>query len=84
MDESVFQATFVEVKPVKSRGVFRFTFEVAEEMATECLRRLGGLPRASESRFVAIARLDPTATEFPSNHGEQHGSTPEVPLHNET
>lgn len=78
MDESVFQATFAGIKQIKSRAICQFVFEVDEQMADECLRRIGGLPRASESRFVAIARLDPTATEFPSNNGEHNGRTPEI------
>lgn len=56
-DQSVFQGCFVGVKHVKTRGVYVFNVEVSEEMASECLRRIGGLPRASESRYVAVALL---------------------------
>lgn len=57
MTDSVFEGCFVGVKPAKSRGVYTFHIEVDEEMADECLRRMGGLPRASESRRVAVALL---------------------------
>jgi hypothetical protein len=72
-NESVFQATFVGIKQIKNRAVCQFILEVDETMADECLRRIGGLPRASESRFVAIARLDPLATEFPVTSPIQAG-----------
>ncbi len=70
-NEAVFEGCFVGVKPVKSRGVYVFNIEVSEEMANECLRRIGGLPRASESRHVAVALL----TASSPMHGDASGVT---------
>lgn len=65
MNDAVFEGCFVGVKPAKSRGVYTFHIEVDEQMADECLRRIGGLPRASESRRVAVALLESESGNAP-------------------
>ena len=57
----IFRATYVDHKPVKTRSVVQFIFEVTVEQADAALAVLGGFARPSEERWVAIARLSQDA-----------------------
>jgi len=63
MAEAVFQGTFAQVKPIAGRKVYQFIIEVPMERADAALKAMGGLPNPEESRWVAVARLDPKVTE---------------------
>lgn len=59
-----FTADFVDMRPVRSRSCYKIIMEVDEAMADECLKRLGGLPRAGQSRPVAIVALNEEKQEI--------------------
>ncbi len=56
---AAFRATFVDVRPVRSRGQVRFVFEVPAEMANQALACLGGIPNEKTAVWCAVARLKP-------------------------
>lgn len=54
-------ARFVDVQRVRTRGLVKFVFEVADDAANGLLDALGGLPTDEADCFVAIAKLaEPT------------------------
>lgn len=57
MPDRSFSGDFVGVKHIKTRGVYQFIVEVQEDQAQSALEQIGGLPRASESRLVAVTSL---------------------------
>jgi len=63
MAEAMFQGTFAQVRPIAGRKVYQFIIEVPMERADAALKAMGGLPNPEESRWVAVARLDPKVTE---------------------
>lgn len=57
-DQSVFKATFSNIKNIPSRKVCQLVFEVPIEAADAALYALGGLPNPAAERWVAVARLN--------------------------
>lgn len=57
-EKMAFTGSFVAFKHIATRNAFQFIIEVDEQMADECLRRIGGLPRGGMPRSVAVAVLD--------------------------
>jgi hypothetical protein len=66
MTDTAFKATYVDHRPVKTRSVVQFVFEVPVEQADAALAVLGGFARPAEERWVAIARLEQEAKRPPS------------------
>lgn len=54
---SAVEATFVDLRTVKSRSVMQLIFEVPLERADAALQALGGIPQPGTDRWVGIARL---------------------------
>lgn len=59
------KATFHTARPVPSRGVVSFVFDVPTEEASAALALLGGFPTGGTSVWVGIAPLKPEATVKP-------------------
>jgi len=53
------EATFVDLRTVKTRAVLQIILELPLERADEALRALGGIPQPGTDRWVGIARLTP-------------------------
>lgn len=53
------KATFHTARPVPSRGVVSFVFDVPTENASAALDVLGGFPSGGDAVWVGIARLVP-------------------------
>jgi hypothetical protein len=51
------RATFVNVRPVASRGQVQLVFEVPSEQADHALNVLGGFPKPANPVWVGVARL---------------------------
>lgn len=62
VDAAVIRGTFASVRPVAGRKVWQFVIEVPAEEANAALQTLGGLPSPEESRWVAVALLNPTSS----------------------
>lgn len=79
MTKPAFRATFLTARPVPSRGVVTFSFDVPTEEASAALALLGGFPVGGSSVWVGIAPLAPEAKAKPApkeryqqlNDGEQ-------------
>lgn len=56
-DEAAFQATYSDVKFIKTRQVVQFIFEVPIEDATRAMEMLGGMPNPAAEVWCGIARL---------------------------
>jgi hypothetical protein len=61
-----FAGVFTDFKLVKTRNVAQVIVEVPIEAADHALATLGGLPRADQSPWVAIARLNCTSVNPPA------------------
>lgn len=57
MSGDAIQGTFSDLRPVKSRGIYQIVIEIPAEAADHALAVLGGLPKATDERWVAIARI---------------------------
>jgi hypothetical protein len=53
------EATFVDLRTVKTRAVLQIILELPLERADEALQALGGIPQPGTDRWVGIARLTP-------------------------
>ena len=62
---SAVEATFVDLRTVKSRSVMQLIFEVPLERADSALQALGGIPQPGTDRWVGIARLVAPETRAP-------------------
>ena len=62
-DEAAFKAMFVKCRQDRDDALFMFT--VPAEKATLYLDRIGGFPKPGESRWCAIARINPTKEDNP-------------------
>jgi hypothetical protein len=60
-----FAGVFTDFKLVKTRNVAQVIVEVPIEAADQALATLGGLPRADQSPWVAVARLNCTSVNPP-------------------
>jgi hypothetical protein len=61
-----FAGVFTDFKLVKTRNVAQVIVEVPIEAADQALAALGGLPRADQSPWVAVARLNCTSVNPPA------------------
>jgi hypothetical protein len=61
-----FAGVFTDFKLVKTRNVAQVIVEVPIEAADHALATLGGLPRADQSPWVAVARLNCTSVNPPA------------------
>lgn len=59
MPAAAIKATFHTARPVPSRGVVSFIFDVPTEQATAALDVLGGFPSGGDAVWVGIALLVP-------------------------
>lgn len=57
------QATFSDVKLIRSRKVCQLVLEIPLEQADAALSTLGGIPQPHSERWVAIARMNGHAPE---------------------
>jgi hypothetical protein len=57
------QATFSDVKLIRSRKVCQIILEIPLEQADAALATLGGIPQPHSERWVALARLNGYAPE---------------------
>jgi hypothetical protein len=57
------QATFSDVKLIRSRKVCQLVLEIPLEQADAALSTLGGIPQPHSERWVALARLNGHAPE---------------------
>jgi hypothetical protein len=57
------QATFSDVKLIRSRKVCQLVLEIPLEQADAALSTLGGIPQPHSERWVALARLNGYAPE---------------------
>jgi hypothetical protein len=57
------QATFSDVKLIRSRKVCQLVLEIPLEQADAALATLGGIPQPHSERWVALARLNGYAPE---------------------
>jgi hypothetical protein len=57
------QATFSDVKLIRSRKVCQLVLEIPLEQADAALSTLGGIPQPHSERWVALARLNGQATK---------------------
>lgn len=57
------QATFSDVKLIRSRKVCQLVLEIPLEQADAALLTLGGIPQPHSERWVALARLNGHAPE---------------------
>jgi hypothetical protein len=64
-----FAGVFTDFKLVKTRNVAQVIVEVPIEAADQALATLGGLPRADQSPWVAVARLNCTSVNPPQEAG---------------
>lgn len=55
------QASYADLRLVKSRKVLQLVFEVPLEKSNDALAVLGGMPDPSAEVWVAVARLQPVA-----------------------
>ena len=62
-EHAAFKAVFVKCHQV--RDEVYFTFSVPSEYGTDYLDRIGGFPKPGESRWFAIAQLEPTKEDKP-------------------
>jgi len=60
------KGTFADFKLIKTRKLAQIVIEVPIEEADAALTALGGLPRPDSERWVAMARLDMSGTQRPS------------------
>ena len=60
------KGTLSDFKLVKTRKLAQLVIEIPIEEADAALAALGGVPRPDAERWVAIARLDPSAVERPA------------------
>ena len=76
MNESIFRATFSDIKTIKTRKVVQFVFEIAQEQANHALDCLGGLPRSDIDTWVAIAKLQTVETQLEPKKPRQWSQIP--------
>lgn len=69
-------ATFVDQKPIKTRGQHQFVFEVPEHDANRVLQLLGGLPQSANPVWVGIAPVNPNPQEASSPELESEVDPP--------
>jgi hypothetical protein len=65
------QATFSDVKLIRSRKVCQIILEIPLEQADAALSTLGGIPQPHSERWVALARLNGHAPEPKSDKEKQ-------------
>lgn len=66
MSAPVFKAAFCDVKPIKTRQMVQFIFEVPVTEADEAMKVLGGFPNPAVEVWAGIARIDPKKAAHPS------------------
>jgi hypothetical protein len=64
------RATFVNVRPVASRGQVQLVFEVPSEQADHALNVLGGFPKPANPVWVGVARLAEGVMDVPINEAQ--------------
>lgn len=62
-DRAIIRGTFSDFKIIRTRKVCQFIVEVPLEDGDRSLTTLGGLPVGATERWVAVALLDPKATQ---------------------
>lgn len=67
MSDAAFQATYSDLKVIKSRKVAQVILEVPLEQANHAMEVLGGLPRPDAETWVAVARLVKEADSPPDS-----------------
>jgi hypothetical protein len=73
------QATFSDVKLIRSRKVCQLVLEIPLEQADAALSTLGGIPQPHSERWVALARLNGVTKPKPeSSKGVTYGEFAEV------
>ena len=74
----IFKANFSDIKPVKTRGVMQFIFEVKVEGgdADRALEILGGFPVPHAEMWVGIATLDKTKASPEPRNAPDKASAP--------
>jgi hypothetical protein len=77
----VVAGVFVDIRPVPSRNVVRVAVEFPIEQGDDVHAALGGYPKSGESRWVALALLDPNATAAPAPPVRQIIPPPHKPVH---
>ena len=77
---AVVAGTFVDLRMLRSRGVAVMTIEFPGEQYNHVLAALGGMPAPSESRWVAVALLDPNASLPPAPPVRQVIPPPHKPV----
>jgi hypothetical protein len=82
---SIIQATYSDLKVVKTRKVAQLIFEIPLEQFNEAMAVLGGAPLPDSEVWVAIARLNdhataqPTAETGPSRFSDKPAQDPSRP-----
>jgi hypothetical protein len=76
----VFRATYHDLKNVKTRGVVQLIFEVPAEEADAAMAVLGGIPKAKDERWVAIALLDKNKLEQPPQPAKDRRRFDSLPI----
>lgn len=59
---------FADFKIIKTRKLAQLIIEIPIEQADAALATLGGIPRSDNERWIALARLDLTASQQPLPH----------------
>lgn len=59
-EPTALQATYSDLKIIKTRGAFQLIFELPLENFNDAMAVLGGAPRPDREVWVAIARLNPS------------------------
>jgi hypothetical protein len=72
-EHCIIKADFASFRPVQGRKVLQLVLEVAIEEGDDALKKLGGMPRPGESRWCAIALLEPEAAKA---EGQAEGGSP--------
>ena len=67
-DIAAIKGCFSDFKIIKTRKLAQLIIEIPIEQADAALATLGGIPRSDSERWVALARLDLTASQQPLPH----------------
>ena len=67
---------FADFKIIKTRKLAQLIIEIPIEQADAALATLGGIPRSDSERWIALARLDLTASQQPLPHPREKKERP--------
>ena len=76
MNKPAFSASYADWKLIKTRRCIQIVLEIPLEKENEAYTVLGGMPRAGEETWCAVARLDLTTAQQPKENAHKQTSEP--------